>query len=1069
MRKLFRLRHGIAPLALAISAAHASTIQSGTLPDLTQAQFTHPGYLQTAKVYLNAGLPAGTTLTVARITPGGKVLLALQSNSISVTDQTSQLLGYIWERGATTPIYGPAWPWIYGGLNGLESGTIDFTVTDMNDDGVIVGQSSTAGWIRDRYDLGYRESLGIIWPNGPGSAPQVLNPGISSVLERYDRYQEDWSGDSSFYDTAFQSLGIDQSGNFYGVARVGYDDHGWEPDWFDYLDDVVKWENPTLPPANLTGNAAVFNAGGTSSSASSEILSLSPDGHLLVANRRDAPPTYHLIEPGGIPGPALSASLGAIPSVVTDSGLVLGFGSQFPSVWAGGASTPSLITGYHPAASAEGDVLHSSEPKVWLRRPSPGGDYYVPATTSLASPYAFPTGTRRISGGLFADGTNQAPLLRVPARLCVDDDHDGVILSQDAAATAGDLPPPQPFYFWSNDDDDDNDISTTGPTVIGNSDEPGRLAGFWELDGRTPDYEHAGVDGRSDLLDFFPVYLDIKQLLAVLPHGGSIQYKLKQADGALNFVYTNLTRSEAFDYLYASRERVAYGLPGSETQAHIAVTEQITSAGIILNPFFLDRIKTEPDKGVILIESRAATSAPLRLVVEKDGTEIAEVALNIKISPVEQMFRWVNLRGLCDQSQTRPTDLSEPLGYPDSATNGKMFVWVHGYNVNERQSRAWFSEAFKRLYQSGSRAMFTAVSWHGDKSQVPIVGFAPDYWDNIPFAFRTGEALAPIVNNLPGSSKVIAGHSMGNVVVSAAIKDHGMNVAKYFMVDAAVALEAYDTSVSTTGPYYVNAMRPLPWANFERRLWPTDWWKLFPEGDNRRRLTWMNRFGNIPHAINVYSSGEEVLNNNDATPGELPYFALPFGPERVWIQQEMSKGGGSAAGTLAGALNGEIQGGWGLNEAWGSHVWTPDPTGGGSYTHISLSATDAAALTDEQLRAQPFFGRFTKSALMNGTVGAGSAGSNAADDATRDDLLGGAIPALSFPAGRNSVPLFENRNRDLMQLQDGWPASRLADPDGRLPGVFPYKGRWFHSDIKNIAYPFNRSAWDFFTNEGNLR
>ncbi len=654
--------------------------------------------------------------------------------------------------------------------------------------------------------------------------------------------------------------------------------------------------------------------------------------------------------------------------------------------------------------------------------------------------------------------------------LAVDLNRDGIISLPSDGDKSDLTTPAMPYRLWVNDDDDDNDISTTGPTLIGNSDDPGPSSFWGQHAGRTPDRVNPGVDGRSDLLDFFPVFLDIKQLLGLLPHDGSIEYKLKQDDDALNFVYANLTRAEAFDYLYVSRERAAYGPTGSVTQAHIADTEQITSAGVVLNSFFLDRIKTEAEKGVILIEGRAATSAPMRLVVEKDGVGIAEVVVNINISPVEDMFRWVNLRSICGQSETRPTDLSEPTGYPDSATNGKMFVWVHGYNVNERQSRAWFSEAFKRMYQSGSRAMFTGVSWHGDKSQVPILGFAPDYWDNIPFSFRTGEALAPIVNNLPGSSKTIAGHSMGNVVVSSAIVDHGMNVARYFMVNAAVALEAYDTSVSTTGPYYVNAMRPIPWANFERRLWPTDWWKLFPEGDNRRRLTWMNRFGNIPHAINVYSSGEEVLNNNDATPGELPYYALPFGPERVWIQQEMSKGGGSAAGTLAGALNGEIQGGWGFNSLWDNKEWVPDDSdAGGYFRYWPKTPAEASALTDEQLRAQPFFGRFTQSELMNATLGAGSSGSNAANEATRANLLGGAIPALSFPAGRNPVPLFENRNRDMVQLQDGWPASRLADPDGRLPNVFPYKGRWFHSDIKNIAYPFNRAVWDFFTNEGNLR
>src|SRR5690606_9398495 len=99
--------------------------------------------------------------------------------------------------------------------------------------------------------------------------------------------------------------------------------------------------------------------------------------------------------------------------------------------------------------------------------------------------------------------------------------------------------------------------------------------------------------------------------------------------------------------------------------------------------------------------------------------------------------------------------------------------------------------------------------------------------------------------------------------------------------------------------------------------------------------------------------------------------------------------------------------------------------------------------------------------LMSADVGAGSTGSEAADEATRADLLGGAIPALSFPAGRNPVPLFSTaRNRDLMTYQDGWPTERLNSSKGN---------RWLHSDLRDVAYFFNYGAWDLFTTEGNLR
>ena len=92
--------------------------------------------------------------------------------------------------------------------------------------------------------------------------------------------------------------------------------------------------------------------------------------------------------------------------------------------------------------------------------------------------------------------------------------------------------------IWSNDDVDSGDM--------GGSDIPGQTT---EANYITNDLTGEGVvHGARDLIDLFPVYLDIKQLLTVLPPSDSIKYKLKQADSAVNFVYTNLTRDHAFDY-----------------------------------------------------------------------------------------------------------------------------------------------------------------------------------------------------------------------------------------------------------------------------------------------------------------------------------------------------------------------------------------------------------------------------------------------------------------------------------------------------------------------------------------
>ena len=83
----------------------------------------------------------------------------------------------------------------------------------------------------------------------------------------------------------------------------------------------------------------------------------------------------------------------------------------------------------------------------------------------------------------------------------------------------------------------------------------------------------------------------------------------------------------------------------------------------------------------------------------------------LSIDGVEKMVRWINLRHVTGGSETRATDTAEPPNYPDALSNGKQFVFVHGYNSSESGARGWNAEVFKRLYWSGSRAMFTAVTW----------------------------------------------------------------------------------------------------------------------------------------------------------------------------------------------------------------------------------------------------------------------------------------------------------------------------------------------------------------------
>jgi hypothetical protein len=456
---------------------------------------------------------------------------------------------------------------------------------------------------------------------------------------------------------------------------------------------------------------------------------------------------------------------------------------------------------------------------------------------------------------------------------------------------------------------------------------------------------------------------------------------------------------------------------------------------------------------MILVEGSRATAPgttsalEIHVISKATNQDVAKVTFPMQLSSVEKMYRWVNLRHVAGQSETRPSDTSEPNNYPDSLTNGKMFIFVHGYNVNERQSRAWCAEVFKRLYQQGSNAMFTGVSWHGDYSQIPTGspiggGDSPDYWANVVKAFNTSQELANAVNGLKGSSKIIAAHSLGNLVVSYAIQKQGMHVSSYFLLDAAVAMEAYDSSVID----HTDMENPA-WNGYATRLWASDWYKLFGSSDGRSALTWRGLLNNVRNAFNFYSSGEDVLDNT--TNGQYNSSLNPFSQtaEHAWITQGLGK---ATTIQLEGApIN--RQGGWGFD-------LTYYDSGNGT----PISPANTTDITNAELEDNPFFYYFHDFALFDADKG----GAEAKKFSVWTSTIAYGVPALSFAAGRNSVNTFQAQNYDLENFQNNWPQARLSSSQDVLPDG---QGRREHGDAKDIAFPFNYLLYQQWVNLGALK
>ena len=231
---------------------------------------------------------------------------------------------------------------------------------------------------------------------------------------------------------------------------------------------------------------------------------------------------------------------------------------------------------------------------------------------------------------------------------------------------------------------------------------------------------------------------------------------------------------------------------------------------------------------------------------------------------------------------------------------------------------------------------------------------------------------------MTAASRIVMAQSLGNMVASAAIKDCGLaGYAKYYMLNAAVPMEAYDVAADAA------EMVDSAWSNVPINYRASDWSTVFATNDFRASLSWRGRFAGIQNAVNCYSETEDVLENP----------AL-HGLGGAWSKQELFKGTTvwNALNALSlGNLDVACEGGWGINT-----YYALNPT-----VYVSgygFMSNAVAELTRDDAIAHPLFTPFRAEAdNMHST--------NlfvVADETYRKDLrakfLGDAIPARSFAA-----------------------------------------------------------------------
>ena len=641
-----------------------------------------------------------------------------------------------------------------------------------------------------------------------------------------------------------------------------------------------------------------------------------------------------------------------------------------------------------------------------------------------------------------------ADFVAEPAGIEADVDRDGVIGDNERPAKG------KPLRHWINDDDDQGEY-------LKQTDTPGRPTD-------QADYGQPGIDGLSDLVDFVPLNLNLARITDLLRPSDGFRYYVTHPERAVQIALTSLSPTKAGAIHRQSNLKV-FGAKLDESVTSALILKPDTEGRIEIPPSFIERI-TAYGHGVILMEGARASQRPLRLEIRRGDKAVATIELPLSIVPVETMYRHVNLtRVPCDYSGrpavvkkvARPQQTDEPSGLPDNETNGRWVVLIHGYNVPADGARGWHAETFKRLHVLGSKARFVGVTWNGDTGL--------DYHKAVYHAFQTGDEVPKALGFLDASRTLLIGHSLGNIVASQAVQA-GFTPARYVLLNAALPVEAL--AGSNNSQAHAMEMTEEYWRPYGRKLYASDWAKLFAPGDFRSTLTWEQCFSRVRTlgiAVNCYSPGEDVTNcpTGMASASVLATLwsgrAIDYG---AWKTQELLKGVGWSRSIAAIAME-RTQGGWGFNPAWRGRYIPSGPTKSTGGYYERMDPGTANRLTSAQLTQDPFFRPLNEGCLRGPRLLAPSPMLDCSN--MRYDLLARAIPAMTFAAGAVAVPPTgtgaQISNFDLETLgrnsPQQWPteghvATRLA-------------GRWLHSDFKNVALPFVAPLFTYLIESAALR
>ena len=257
----------------------------------------------------------------------------------------------------------------------------------------------------------------------------------------------------------------------------------------------------------------------------------------------------------------------------------------------------------------------------------------------------------------------------------------------------------------------------------------------------------------------------------------------------------------------------------------------------------------------------------------------------VTFRPIDRYFWMGSCRTLESENSSYPNDPGKPpsevnqygnvtscSGWSDIESSqmvnpcGQYFVYLHGFHSNETDAIASNRIVFRRLYWSGYRGNYIGITWQGNS-----IGFdLYNYFDcNMENALLSGRAVKNFLSSLGNNpmNRHIAAHSLGNLVMWEALRQHALCNQNTKLVNNAVSIQAAvweeafwpQTSLTYQKQEYTlgipNTGTVTDFYSIDRLI-NNSWVFWFNQGDNGMYAA--KKAVNM--AINSYVSVDEYLN-----------------------------------------------------------------------------------------------------------------------------------------------------------------------------------------------------------------